>query len=302
MHSVQKALLCVLVAGIIVSVVLILLTIVRATRISLSKHNFALLFLFIAGFSHACSYIIIIHNIEDYAVCKVNDLTFVTFYLMRLAVMIIYYLRIAPMIGPKRLYPGWLHRVCIPAVLSSFIVPIVLRLSVGEDINWCSYTFFVIVIFTRTIPSFAFLALFFTPLFRFIDGELRKLIWKHGFFFAFDVAIEFCFLVTDSDWKSQLNTVQVCANWSVILQQVILVLMFQDAKYFYFPCLYNLGQEMKDEMDEHHYSLVDGLSRLTLNESLLKIRTERTLVYSSNYELIEDDQLSLSTAASDRCG
>jgi len=280
-----------IVAGMIVSTMLILLTIVHATRTSLKKHNFALLFLFIAGLCHTVSYIILFRDADEYTPCRVDTFTFVTFYLMRLGVMTIYYLRIAPMMGAKSWYPARLNWLCVPLVLSSFMVPMGLRLWTGEGINWCSWNFFLIIICSRTIPSFAFLVLFLAPLCRFIDGELRKLIWKHGSFFALDVAVEAAFLITDSDWNSDVNVVSIDA-YSMILQQVILVLMFNDAKYFYFPCFYKADWEINEGLERYYYSSLENMSKnTTLDESLLRIRSQRTMMCLSNSEIIEQEPL-----------
>jgi len=267
------------VAGIVISTILILLTLIMAMRTSLRKHNFVLLFLFIAGLCHGISYIILLRDKDQFSPCKVDTLTFITFYLMRMAVMTVYYFRISPMIGVKQWYPEWLNWLCVPAVLSSFVVPAGMRLYAAEDINWCSTTFFYIIIFTRTIPSFAFLALFFIPLFLHIDQQLRKLIWKHGSFFALDVGIELAFLTTDSDWRSDINVVQI-DSWSMILQQIILVLMFKDAKLFYFPCV--TSKELDEDIDDYYYDLVSDLSKRSSDNQSLVRTSQRSTIHFSN--------------------
>jgi len=164
-----------LVLGIVISSVLFLLSIIRLARSPRKKHNFVFLFLFACGLCHALSYFTLLHGGDEYSSCTVDTLTYVSFYSMRFWVMVIYYLRLDPLIGVNRMYFGWIRYFCILVVLSGFLVPISLRLYNGRDISWCSWTFFCIIISTRTIPSIIFLVLFLAPLCQFINPTLRKL-------------------------------------------------------------------------------------------------------------------------------
>jgi len=250
--------------GIVTSVVLLLLTIVLAAKRPLQKHNVALAFLFTCGLCHASSYFILLREPDKYPPCKVDALSYYSFFLMRLSVMIIYYLRIDPLIGGKvMVYPVWLRWLCIPTVLSTFVAPTILRLSLGEDIDTCSNNFFYILVFTRIIPSFIFLGFFLAPLSRSGDPVFRRVMWKQACIFIFDVCIECAFLVTVSDWSSDGSFVQIDAS-SMILQQIILVLMFSDAKVFYCPCIDFADKGFKVSVDEcceeHTYSPLAGES------------------------------------------
>jgi len=261
--------------GIVTSVVLLLLTIVLATKRHLRKHNVAFVFLFTCGLCHSSSYFILLRQPEEYPPCKVDALSYYSFFLMRLSVMVIYYLRIEPLIGGRvMVYPVWLSWLCIPTVLASFVAPTVWRLQVGEDINTCSNKFFDLLVFTRIIPSFIFLGLFLAPLIGSDDPVLRKVMWKQGSFFIFDVCIECAFLVTVSDWSSKGNFVQIDA-WAMILQQIILVLMFSDARLFYCPCIDSADEELKERLDD--YSKEHICSSLPL-KSQVENRLQRNLL------------------------
>jgi len=261
--------------GIVTSTVLLLLTIVLATKRPLRRHNVALAFLFASGLLHSSSYFILLRDADEYPPCNVDNLSYYSFFLMRMWVMVIFYLRIDPMIGGEvMVYPFWLRWLCIPAILSTFVAPTVLRLSVGADIDTCSKKFFYILVSTRIIPSFVFLGLFLAPLSRVDNQVLRKVLWKQGCFFMFDVCIECAFLVTVSDWSREGNFVQIDA-WSMILQQIILVFMFADAWLFYCPCIAFADEEFKVREDEYCeefiYSPDHGKSTEGLRKNLLDV-------------------------------
>lgn len=267
----QKLQLYEVVLSIVTSLVLLLLTIVFATKRPLKKHNIAFAFLFTCGLCHACSYFIMWHQDED-SPCKFSSLTYYTFFLMRLAVMAINYIRIDPMIGKGLPYPAWLRWLCIPTVLATFVCPTVLRLSAGTDINTCSSKFFYQLVFTRIVPSFVFVGLFLAPLSRYNDPVLRGVMLKQGCFFIFDVCIECAFIVTTRDKSIDGKFVQIDA-WSMILQQIFLVFMFSDAKLFYCPCIDFADEGIQIEScEEYDRSIVRSVSQgKSLHKSLLDI-------------------------------
>jgi len=265
--------------GMATSVVLLLLTVVLAMRRPLRKHNVACGFLFTFGIVYSSSYVIKLHKASENIDCKSDSLSYYSFFLMRLTVMTIYYLRIDTLIGERLFYPAWLRWLCIPIVSSSFVSPTIMRILLGSDINCCSNNFVYLLIFTRIVPSFVFLLIFFAPLCRYIDPQLQSVIRKQGLFFVFDVCIEFAFLVTVADWGNRRNYLRIDA-WSMILQQIFLVFMFKDAKLFYCPCLFFVDKEQNISMDEYsaeyHCSPVSGSppGKNSFHESLLEIRPE----------------------------